>query len=779
MVVKKTGTPTNQRQLEVPDDGAVKAQSSAGAAQVKKTDDVSLPKDVAVTNGEFAPRLLQAARARDVNEVKTLLRSWVDAQSDFTAMSDGLLALSNFLRVFGSGEQDPKLYSDLMKLELPKDTPFDAGTLELKGNALDQLGGLLKAVGEGHLAGEIDIHAGDQQALKALLIAGAMGMQTDALKVKMAGWNELTPQLKNATTSFELGIRKMPSGGNTDYWVVGGVSKSLEWIKNLRMSPEAVQSMKDHPLFAHYPKAFFDYFSPPLDAGGKRVPGQASPFEQDIKRCTIDAIPDGEIYMGGPLMRVTGPPAAVEFLETNLMRLVTSWTTVATAASQMTIGAGGKPVAYFGPRRAPGGEATTEAISKAAAIGGMTVSSDLMAGYLGHSITGTMEHSIMLMLKTIFKHDPPAWITEPAVRDDAKALLRAAWKSDDPTLSDAQLDEKVGAQLEDTLVEAHIFKNYAYAYDREKSVALVDTSHPNVGVAAAILAQKVVWKEEGADADMFAIRLDSGCLLAQGLQFRRFFNEQGMDHFKTLATDGLLPETVKFFEAVEDGIQRCQTSGKLDAEFASLIDGAPPSAIDGDGERAQVLEMAKRLVEAGGLKEGQAVFAGYGAGEKIADSVSTVGRPGIVYKASKMSFTSETTGETVQVNMGKIPNPAKATGPNRQLLAKIGADGKLEQWVVASPNEKAGSGWQKLMKTVFADGQVKINTSNEKAVEYAAARRAMLPDAIASGETPPKLGMTEAYKLEWLEVVRDTDESRVPEYRAFFDERWPTVSVTE
>ncbi len=750
-------------------------EAPAKASQTAKTDSVAAPADKIVSAGEFAPRLLQAARARDVNEVKGLVMSWTQAQNDMTALQDGLLALSNFLRVFGSGESDPKLYADIMKLEPPADRPFDAGTLELKGSALDQLGAVLQSAAKGHLSGELDLRAGENQALRQLLIAGNMGLQTDALKVKMAGWNELTPQLKNATTSFELGIRKMPSDSDTKFWVVGGINKSLEWVKNLRVSPEAVEWMKGHDLFKNYPKEFFAYFSAPTDDQGRRMPGGLSPFEADIRKCKIEAIPDGEIYMGGPIMRVSGPPAAVEFLETNLMRLVTSWTTVATAAAQMTMGAGDKPVAYFGPRRAPGGEETTMAISDAAALGGMTVSSDLMAGFLGQTITGTMEHSIMLMLKTVFRHDPTDEMKQPAVRARAGELLKSTWAAAEPGMTPAQLDAKVEAQLDDVLAEAHIFKNYAFEYDRQKSVALVDTSHPNVGVSAALLAQEMLQKEHGPDTKLFAIRLDSGNLLAQGLQFRRVMNGQGAESLKILATDGLLPETVKFFEQIEKEIKKGQAAGELQPSFYALMKQCPPSAGEGE-EVPEIIKQAELLIASGGLQDGQTIFAGYGAGEKIADSVSTVGRPGIVYKASQMTFTSESTGEPVTVNMGKIPSPSKATGPNRQLLAKVGSDGKLEQWVIASPSEKPGRGFQKLMRPVFEDGQIKTNTSQQKAVEYAASRRAALPDALLEGGTP-QLGMTAQYKAEWLAVVAETDPSRVDEFKAYFDKMWPTVEV--
>jgi tRNA pseudouridine(38-40) synthase len=58
-------------------------------------------------------------------------------------------------------------------------------------------------------------------------MAANMGLMTDALKVKMVGWNKLTDQLANGSVSFELGIRKMPEGSNTNFWVVGGVNKAV------------------------------------------------------------------------------------------------------------------------------------------------------------------------------------------------------------------------------------------------------------------------------------------------------------------------------------------------------------------------------------------------------------------------------------------------------------------------------------------------------------------------------------------------------------------------
>lgn len=317
-------------------------------------------------------------------------------------------------------------------------------------------------------------------------------------------------------------------------------------------------------------------------------------------------------------------------------------------------------------------------------------------------------------------------------------------------------------------------------YDGAKSVALVDTTDPNVGVAAAMLAQKWVWAESGKSPEnnLFAVRLDSGNLLAQGLQFSRVLKEQGMEHINVMATDGLLPETVRFFEQVEDALH-ASAGLPLPESFRALIDRAPPSVAENEEEKKEILLQAERLNRSGGLDASRPLFKGYGAGEKIADSVSTVGRPGIVYKASQLTFPGPG-GDPLTVNMGKIPTPDKATGPNRELVGKLSADGKrFSEYAIISPDEiqDLGAGWQRLMRTVFEEGQVKVNTSQKAGIEHGALRRAQLPEGVADGASV-KVGMSQGYKDAWAKVVEDSDPTRVGEFRAYFDKMWPTVSVS-
>jgi putative nicotinate phosphoribosyltransferase len=726
----------------------------AGAAQLQSLDG---------KDADFAPRLLEAARAKDVETVKKLTVAWLEAQNDFEVMGKGLLALSNFLVKFGSGKEDPKLYQDILALKPPVDRPFDEGSLELKGEQFRQLGEALMAMAGGPLPEQPDLDV----LRRSLLVAANMGLNTDALKVKMTAWNLETPELKDATVSFEMGIRKMPDDHDTNFWVVGGVNASLEWLQNLRTSPEAVEWMKNHELFKNYPKEFFDYFKPEMNAKGQRV--GPSPFEQDLKRVKIEALPEGEVYIGGPLMRVSGPPAVVEFIETNMMRLMTSWTSVATAAAQMTIASGGKPVADFSPRRSPGGDLESMAISAAAGLGGMTVTSNLIGGMVMKlPITGTMEHSIMMMLKDIVKtkmHGKWSADQMEMARDALSTTVRAG----EPKISASDLKARIDSQLEDVLVEAHIFENYAFKFDRQKAVALVDTTHPNVGVAAAIVAQKQLWAADGKETTLNALRLDSGDLLSQGLQFRRVLNEMGMESTKIIATDGLSPANLRLFEAIEKELKKAK-DGQLPESFANAIKGAQ------NPEKAT--EMAKALLASGGLKEGQSIFAMYGAGQRIGDSVETVGNPEFIYKVAQLNYETED-GTKRTVDLAKTASPSKATGPEREMFAVHDESGRIKEWVVGTPEEaeRMSGSAQRLLRTVFEDGKIKVNTSHQKAVEYAAARRKLLPEAILKGERVP-LHMTDDYREHWRQIVAEANDApTVQQFVDYWQKNFPPSSI--
>lgn len=710
-----------------------------------------------------------ASRAPDPNAVKEHSRLVQIVRGAFDTMANGALVVSNFLRKFGSDEESPKLYAPF-SMEPPTDRPLDEAAIEANGERFRALGDELAKLAGGPLPKDADL----QLLRRQISSLSNLGLATDALKVKMAAWNLLTPELRDGSAIFEMGIRNLPKDRDTNFWVVGGVNACLEWlatISNGSMRPEAVEWMRSHELFKHYPKDVFDgYFMPPRDASGDRVPGSLSEFEKDIRSLTIDAVPDGEIYVGGPLMRVSGPPAVVEFIETNLMRLMTGWTSVATSAAQMTL-AGQRPAADFSPRRTPGGGITSNEISMAAALGGMTVTSNLLLGYVEKDeqtpITGTMEHSQVLMQKAVIAARKEPWTK--AETEMARSALDKTLRAGRPELSDAQLKEALDAQLNDVLLESRIFKNLAFEYDREKAVALIDTKSPEVGLAAAIVAQQQIWAEKGKDVTLNALRLDSGDLLSQALQFRRVMNEVGMSQTKILATDGLAPANLELFGKVEAAVMRAK-DGKLPADFADAVKGAK--------NPAQATKMAELLVKSPSFDPAQRLFAGYGAGQRIGDSVETVGNPEFIYKAAEISFRAPD-GSLVTQSLAKTASPEKATGPARELFQVFDQDGKISHWIVGTPDEasKASGRVQKQMRRIYEDGQIKVDTSHKKAVEHAATLRALLPESLLKGERP-KLGMTQAYFDKFLGIVAaNSDEETVQRFDAYFKDHFPRIEV--
>lgn len=107
----------------------------------------------------------------------------------------------------------------------------------------------------------------------------------------------------------------------------------------------------------------------------------------------VDAVPEGTVvFPHEPLVRVTGPIADCQLLETALLNCVNFETLIATKAARVCLAAQ-TPVAEFGLRRAQGAGGGLWA-SRAAVVGGCASTSNVLAGKLFDlPVSGTHAHS--------------------------------------------------------------------------------------------------------------------------------------------------------------------------------------------------------------------------------------------------------------------------------------------------------------------------------------------------------------------------------------------------
>jgi nicotinate phosphoribosyltransferase len=122
--------------------------------------------------------------------------------------------------------------------------------------------------------------------------------------------------------------------------------------------------------------------------------------------CDVDAVPEGTVvFPHEPLLRVVGPIAQAQLVETIVLNLVSFQTLIATKAARCVLAAEGRPVIEFGLRRAQGPDGGLSA-SRAAYVGGCDGTSDALAGRLfGIPARGTHAHSWVMA----FESEPEAF----------------------------------------------------------------------------------------------------------------------------------------------------------------------------------------------------------------------------------------------------------------------------------------------------------------------------------------------------------------------------------
>jgi len=193
---------------------------------------------------------------------------------------------------------------------------------------------------------------------------------------------------------------------------------------------------------------------------------------------SVRAVPEGTpVFADEPIMEIKAPIAEAQILETVIMTKITLQTVLASKAARVVEAAGGRAVVDFGARRMHGIEAAVDG-ARAYHIAGVASTSNVLAGKLhGVPVSGTMAHSYV-----------------QAHADEARA-----------------------------------FRAFAEAFPN--TTLLVDTYDTLEGVKKAISVAK--------QADVGAIRLDSGDQARLSRQAREMLDAAGLEEVKIFSSSGL------------------------------------------------------------------------------------------------------------------------------------------------------------------------------------------------------------------------------------------------
>jgi nicotinate phosphoribosyltransferase len=303
------------------------------------------------------------------------------------------------------------------------------------------------------------------------LYCGSLALLTDLYQLTMAcGYWKAGTADREAV--FHLTFRRAPFGGG--YAIAAGIATALDYLRGLAFAPDDLAylaTLRDGEGVPLFPRGFLDY------------------LERFEFACTVDAAPEGSlVFAHEPIVRVRGPIAHAQLVETALLTLINFETLIATKASRVVQAARGAPVIEFGLRRAQGIDGGITA-SRAAYLGGCAGTSNLLAGKrFGIPVRGTHAHS---------------WVM---FHGDELAAFRA----------------------------------YAQAQPGNCTL-LVDTYDSLDGVGHAI----AVGRELRAHGhELAGVRLDSGDLAFLSIEARRLLDEAGFPGVKIVASNDLDEEVI-------------------------------------------------------------------------------------------------------------------------------------------------------------------------------------------------------------------------------------------
>ncbi|XP_073106948.1 nicotinate phosphoribosyltransferase 2 [Elaeis guineensis] len=296
---------------------------------------------------------------------------------------------------------------------------------------------------------------------------------------------------------FDLFFRKNPFGG--EYTVFGGLEECIRLIANFKLKEEEISFLRS--IMPTCEDGFFDYLR-----------------AIDCSDVEVYAIPEGSVVFPKiPLMRIEGPVAVVQLLETPFVNLVNYASLVTTNAARHRFVAGkSKTLLEFGLRRAQGPDGGISA-SRYCYMGGFDATSNVAAGRLfGIPLRGTHSHAFVssymgpdeIVDKALQSHDGSSTCEDfvSLVQNWLGKIQRA--------------DSLRGVFSETNQSELAAFTSYALAFPNN-FLTLVDTYDVTRSGVPNFCAVALALNDLGYKA--VGIRLDSGDLAYLSIEARKFF----------------------------------------------------------------------------------------------------------------------------------------------------------------------------------------------------------------------------------------------------------------
>jgi nicotinate phosphoribosyltransferase len=181
--------------------------------------------------------------------------------------------------------------------------------------------------------------------------------------------------------AFDLFYRTQPFQGT--FAVFAGLQEAIQFIMEYKVTEEELVYLREN--LPGVPDGFIDYLR-----------------NVDLKKLTITAFPEGSIvFPREPLMRVEGPIAYCQLVETPLLNCINFPTLMATNALRFRLHAPQARLMEFGLRRAQGPDGAMSA-SRYSYIAGFDGTSNVLAGrQYNIPIFGTVAHSFVMSFRSV------------------------------------------------------------------------------------------------------------------------------------------------------------------------------------------------------------------------------------------------------------------------------------------------------------------------------------------------------------------------------------------